>query len=505
MNRLCCGCLLVSVAVFCAGLPAWAQADGPSALSPRLDSAVVQPGSVSPLATGQPQELLAFGGPALRVGCERLASGGLKLQWPSLGPALAYSVQARDRLGDGLWVLAAAEAPWPTASTEWSGPMGAPMQFYRVLAVPAAQRGRILSSTVLDTLNRVTIQWLFDQARIPVSAQYDVQVYKLVYETIGPWGGRTWASGTLAVPLGLGVPLPLASYQHGTIVRTNDAPSSGGGEEVFVAIAFATTGYVGVLADYLGLGTSEGLHPYHHARSEATACIDLLRAVRAFCVSNGWALNGQLFLCGYSQGGHATMALHRELELYHTNEFTVTASAPMAGAYDLSGVTTQDALSGRPQPNPYYFAYLLAAYQSVYRFAPSLADLLAPPWQTSLPPLFLGNSSGSQINAVMPSNPTLILKPEILAEFQRNPHHPFRVALRDNDVYAWTPRAPMRLYHCSGDRDVVPANSQVALASFHSRGATQVQLIDPVPGGDHGACAMPSLLAAKAWFDSLRR
>lgn len=446
-----------------------------------------------------------LGSPTLTVAARRLPAGALRLEWPSLGPDLAYTVQTRDRFGDGLWVLAPSGVPWPTALTEWTAPREAGMQFFRVLAVPMAERGKILSATLLDTLSRVTIQFLFNSAGIPIQAQYDVQVYKLVYETIGPWGGRTWASGTLSLPVGLAQPLPLASYQHGTIVRTNDAPSSGGGQEVFIGVAFATTGYAGAIPDYLGLGTSEGLHPYHHARSEATACVDLLRAARAFCASNGWTLNGQLFLCGYSQGGHATMALHRELELYHTNEFEVTASAPMAGAYDLSGVTTTDVLSGRPQPNPYYFAYVLAAYQSVYKFAPSLADLLAPPWNTTLPPLFLGNSSSSQINAVMPSDPTRILKPEVLAAFRSNPHHPFRVALRDNDLYAWTPRAPMRLYHCSGDRDVIPANSQVALNSFHSRGATHVQLFDPVPGGDHGACAMPSLLAAKAWFDSLRR
>lgn len=446
-----------------------------------------------------------WGSPTLTVTARRLPAGAVRLEWQMLGPGLAYTIQSRDRFDDGLWVLAPAEMPWPISATEWTNPPSGTTRFFRLLAVPEAQRGRILSVTRLDTLNRATIQLLFNMVGIPVTAQYDVLVYKLVYETIGPWGGRTWASGTVSVPVGLTRPLPLASYQHGTIVRTNDAPSSGGGDEVFIGVAFATTGYVGVLADYLGLGTSEGLHPYHHARSEATACVDLLRAARAFCATNGWALNGQLFLCGYSQGGHATMALHRELEMYHTNEFEVTASAPMAGAYDLSGVTTADVLSGRSQPNPYYFAYVLAAYQSVYRFGASLADLLAPPWNTTLPPLFLGNSSGSQINDVMPSDPTRILKPEILAAFRTNPHHPFRVALRDNDVYAWRPRAPMRLYHCSGDRDVIPANSQVALNSFHSRGASHVQLIDPVPGGDHGACAMPSLLAAKAWFDSLRR
>ena len=198
------------------------------------------------------------------------------------------------------------------------------------------------------------------------------------------------------------------------------------------------------------------------------------------------------------------MALLRELETFHTNEFTVTACAPMAGAYDLSGVTTGDFLSGRAQPNPYYFFYLLASYQAVYQLAPSLSDILLSPYDTLLPSLLATNASSDQINAVMPNPPTAVLKPEYLAEFSSNPQHSLRVALRDNDVYRWVPRSPLRLYHCSGDHDVLKANSQVALNYFHSVGREDVVLLDLFPGGDHADCVQPSMLNAKAWFDSLR-
>jgi hypothetical protein len=447
------------------------------------------------------------GAPDLTITNVSRAGGGFVLEWTAADPGLAYVVETRESLADGLWLHAPANDPWPTPWARWLDLRAptAPACFFRVLAVPAAERGKILSAMRLDVMNRATIQYFFNEAQIPLTPLYDVAIHKLVYETITPACARTWASGVLMLPVGLATPLPLATYQHGTIVRTNDAPSAGTGEEAFVGIAFATTGYAGLVPDYLGLGDSLGLHPYQHARSEATACVDLLRAARTFCATNGTGLNGQLFLCGYSQGGHATMALHRELETYHTNEFAITASAPMAGAYDMSGVTTDDILSGRLPPNPYYFAYVLAAYQSIYALAPTFADLLAPPYDTTLPPLFQGNSSGSQINAAMPARPTLILKPSYLTAFQSQPNHPLRAALRDNDLYAWTPRAPLRMYHCAGDRDVLKANSVVALQSFHSRGATHVQLIDPLPSGDHGACAMPTLLSAKAWFDSLRQ
>jgi pimeloyl-ACP methyl ester carboxylesterase len=274
--------------------------------------------------------------------------------------------------------------------------------------------------------------------------------------------------------------------------------------EVSVGLAFATTGYAAVVPDYLGLGDSPGFHPYHHARSEATACVDMLRAAKTFCAANGFVLTNQLFLCGYSQGGHATMALLRELETFHTNEFTVTACAPMAGAYDLSGVTTSNFLSGATPPNPYYFFYLLAAYQNVYHLAGSLSDLLASPYDTTLPPLLDGTRNGSQINTNLTADPTKILKPQYLADFRSNPRHPLRLALQENDLYRWRPRAPVRLYHCAADQDVIIANSQVALASFQALGATHVELIDPLPSAGHSGCSEPSLALAKAWFDSLR-
>jgi hypothetical protein len=397
-----------------------------------------------------------------------------------------------------------ADQPWPIPLTQWTDvrPAIERTRFYRVLAVPAAERGKVLSVSAPTSYTRFLIDLIFANAGIPITPQYDVLSYAVVYETITPDGGRTFASGALLLPVGTSNALALASYQHGTIPRTNDAP----GQELFAGVGFATTGYAAVIPNFLGLGpTSAGLHPYHHARSEATACVDLLRAARSLCATNGQPLNGQLFLAGYSHGGHVTMALLRELEMFHTNEFTVTACAPMAGAYDLSGVSAADFLSDRVQPNPYYFALLLAAYQSVYQLASTLPDLLAPPYDTTLPPLLQGNATGSQINAAMPVMPVQILKPQYLAAFLGNTGHPLRLALRDNDLYRWKPRAPLRMYHCRGDHDVLFANSQVALDSFQSLGATQTQLIDPLPTADHADCAMPSLLDAKAWFDSLRQ
>lgn len=435
-------------------------------------------------------------------------TNGVWLQWSNSVAGQAYTLQARDRIANAIWLTLDSPQPWPTVQTQWNDTISPTqwMRFYRVVAVQSATRGKLLSSSLVTNFSAFTLNLFYILNGIPLTAQYGVNCYKVVYETVDPLGGRTTASGGLYLPQQTGKNWPLFSFSHGTLTQTNDVPSVSLTLDAFAGVAFASVGYVGVVADLLGLGSSPGFHPYLHARSEASASVDMLRAARNFCASNSISLNGQLFLAGYSQGGHTEMALHRELERYYTNEFNVTASAPMAGPYDMSGVELNDMLSPRCPPNPYYAGYVLVAYQSVYSLAPSWADLLVPPYDTTLPPLFNGNTPGSTINSALPAcNVSSIIVPAVLSSLTNDPGSPLYQALRDNDLYRWKPVAPLRLYHCSGDQDVLPANSQVAYSNFLARGASQVQLVDPMPGADHSGCVIPALTAAKAWFDTLKQ
>lgn len=431
----------------------------------------------------------------------------VSLAWTELGGGFGYIIETRDSWSNGVgWSLAPASI-WPQPWAAWADPRGGTSRtaFYRVAATPAAAvRGAVLSATDVQTLTPAEIQAGFALIGNLVSAKSGVVLTKLIYETINPFGLRTIASGLVVRPEGLSHPLPLASYQHGTVTVRTQVPSAEPGLDRLIGIALGTSGYVTAIPDYLGLGDSPGLHPFVHARSQATAAIDLLRAVRTFCASQGVTLNGQLFLTGYSEGGHAAMATHREIETSYASEFTVTASAPMAGPYDLSGVMADDFLSGRPMDNPYYFLYLLAAYQSIYRFAERLSDLLVSPYDRTLPPLLDGTHGSGEMNrAIGTAQPLGILQPAFLDAFAADPKHPLRLALLENDVYDWIPKAPMRLYHCAGDQEVLFANSQSAYAAFQRNGATHVKLVDLSPSADHTGCAPFSLLDAKIWFDSM--
>ncbi|MBL9174027.1 MAG: hypothetical protein JNL10_10875 [Verrucomicrobiales bacterium] len=426
--------------------------------------------------------------------------GGVDLEWTVGSPELRTFLESRDGVDSGAWVpVPGWEAGFPSLSAFRDQRPPVQTRFYRVRGEPGpVSRGSLLRTLEVATMTRAEIQFFINLAGYPVVAERDVRFLRLVYETVDAYGLRTVASGALALPVGFEGPLPMVSYQHGTSVAREDVPSRLN-TEGFLGVLFASSGYVAVLPDYLGLGDSPGFPPFHHADSEATAVVDMLRACRNWCASNGVVLKDRLFLTGYSQGGHATLAALREIESRHADEFRITACAAGGGAYDLSGTTTADALSGRSLPNPYYFVYLLAAYRDVY----GLPEYLGLPYSKTVPPLLDGTHDGETLNAILPSDPTLTLAPGVRDEFVSNPNHPFRVALRRNDLLDWTPRSPLRLYQCRNDRDVLPANATVAQASFASRGAS-VELIDPSPSSDHIGCVEPTLLQIKAWFDALR-
>lgn len=341
-----------------------------------------------------------------------------------------------------------------------------------------------------------------------VNFDFDVDVIKVVYGTVDPIGTPTKASGLLVIPKNTTKALPLLSFQHGTILNKIEVPSrlKGGGE---AGLIFATEGYVTVCPDYLGLGDGEGLHPYMHGESEATSIIDLIRAAKSICKSRGVTLNDQLFLTGYSQGGHATLAALKMIEEQFSSEFTLTACAPMAGPYDLSKTQLDFVLSDEPYAEPGYLPYILFAYNKVYNMYPDLGNVFVSPYYDQFKQYFNDNPTAGlgAVNQLWPSPgvPKAVLKPEIVQSIKEDAINPLNIALRKNDLYDWTPASSIQLCHCDGDKHVPYENAEIAYQSFINRGAQNVKLVNPLPGGTHSTCVLPSILYTLGWFNSLKQ
>jgi hypothetical protein len=206
----------------------------------------------------------------------------------------------------------------------------------------------IISSTLVKTFSIAELQDFYKKKKVPafiVPVRYGVDIYKILYKTPNENGELVKASGLFFIPQNFKGSMPVISYQHGTIIKKTDAPSNLKGEYI-IGLGLACDGYAVSMPDYLGLGEGEGRHLYLHAETEASASIDMLRAGKQYAREHNIALNDMLFLAGYSQGGHATMAMHKMIQEKYTDEFTVTASAPMSGPNDLGGIQSASIASG---------------------------------------------------------------------------------------------------------------------------------------------------------------
>lgn len=337
-----------------------------------------------------------------------------------------------------------------------------------------------------------------------VGTIYDIDVYKVRYKTVSYDSSIIYASGLLAFPTNVSCRLPLGSFGHGTTSDREGVPSRANGGEAMIGMVMASLGYVGALPDYIGLGDSPDslLHPYQDARTEASATIDVLRAARELAPQLHYRLNDQLFLAGYSQGGHTTMATHRKIQTDLSDEFTVTASCPMSGPYDLSGVMKDVMLSDSDYAVPGYLPFLVFSWNQRYHFYNSPSEFLQAPYDTLLPPLFDGQHSIGYINNFTPSVPKHIFKPEVIDSFSNNPNHPFRQALADNDVYDWKPTSPVRIEFCRADQEVNWHNAVTLYNAFKANGATNVDTVCMSETLPHFDCAQFAILGMKAFFAS---
>lgn len=336
-----------------------------------------------------------------------------------------------------------------------------------------------------------------------VSAIYEVDFYRVTYMTQHPNGEMVEVSGALCVPSDANCPLPISSYQHGTIGSRAEAPSFVSGEAM-LGVIFASGGYITCMPDYIGLGQSELLHLYVHADSEASASLDMIRATRDLQEDLGFEWNEELFLWGYSQGGHATAALQRLIELDESNEFEITGSAPMSGPYDISGAQAAVITADQVYPTPGYLPYVVLSYQEVYgNIYTDLEEIFLPEYAAIIPDLFDGTNTMGYINNQFPDVPNQMLQPNLLEAFQSDPNHPLRIALADNDVMDWAPQVPTQLFFCEGDDQVNYMNSLNAYDAFQNLGSTSVLLSD-FGNYDHGACAPIAILAGYYFFESLR-
>lgn len=391
-------------------------------------------------------------------------------------------------------------------------------------ALAAPQRGTLLSGPTLSrietgvfsTSKRIEPSMLTEAlekagsalAEVAGKPRCTITTYSLRYSTIGGSGEPTDASTALILPSGKDPacqgPRPVLLYAHGTSTAKDHNMARLRGEAKLVAALFTAQGYIVVAPNYAGYeGSSLPYHPYLNAEQQSADMIDAMRAARSAMAQLKVQVAPQLFLAGYSQGGHVTLATQRAMQ--QGSEFKVTAVAGLSGPYAMARFS-DTVFSGQPNAGITIYLPLIAtsaqrAGAGIYNKPEELYELqyasgietLFPTKMTrkelvkqgKLPKsaLFALDSQpqGSGASAYF-SNPHLVRTSFRDAYLQDLAEHPcddgsctpannLRKWMLRNDLRNYTPQSPLLLCGGSKDPSVPFYNATAAAEYFSQRGA----------------------------------
>ena len=335
-----------------------------------------------------------------------------------------------------------------------------------------------------------------DVADILPNVKSGARVYSITYNTtLGT--KKLVASGLVTIPDG-GAIYPMLSFQNGTNTIYANAPSLSAYSYTSQLInGFATTGFVVLMPDYLGFGSSTDIfHPYLVLEPTVNPILDMFRAVKEMSAKADLAfkLSSDLYIMGYSQGGLATLQLDKTIEANYSSEFNLKAVGCGAGPYNLTQITDA-VVTAANYLQPYYIAYIMKGFKSVGSFTNAYADIFNEPYASRIDGLFNGLNSGSAVNAQLSTNMTQLFTTEFRTTWKTNAKFQgIKDALVASSVSAWKIRTPLILAHGQADTDVTPAMSSTLYNDLMSLDKTLPVTYIPMPGLDHSSASAPALI-----------
>lgn len=335
----------------------------------------------------------------------------------------------------------------------------------------------------------------------------DVDVYKVTYRTTVS-NEEITASGLVCVP-GTSGEYPVLCFQNGTNTVKANAPSEYVGNPLYQMIELvASLGYIVIIPDYPGFGESGNIvHPYLIAEPTVKSIIDMLYAVKESVSGEfpGIVEANEYYLLGYSQGGWATLALHKSMEQDYSSDFNLAGSACGAGPYDMK-MLFGNIINSPTYTNPVFLCYIAYSYKHYNQITNPLTEILNDPYAARVPSLFNGEMTSAQINGQLTVSMPELLRADLIPGFESSDKFAsVRDGLIRNSVTAWKTNVPLFFLHGGDDISVDP---QVTL-EMHQKmldAGTSPDICrkEIVAGVDHGKGIIPCMIKGLMFIRDIR-
>ena len=369
-------------------------------------------------------------------------------------------------------------------------------------------RGNLISYNLITEYNEEAFQILikdiygFDPNEFDI--QYDVKIYRVIYESLGTSGKPTQLSGAIFVPqLKSKISLPTLKISHYTITQRNAVAS------VLPTVSpqsllGSMQGYFAIYSDGIGYGVSVTQASYVNKQASAISGIDLLRASKEFACENKIELNDQLFTTGYSAGGYGTMAFHQIIEQEYSDEFTITANSPGAGPYSLYDMATR-IFEDDVYTTPYYLGFALWGYMLATGDDDALNRWVKPQYRNAILTMYDGTYAGNQIDNALNDTMSVLLESKFISDFLADGEVDFKKYLKENSFIfdGWKPNAPIHFMHGEKDNTVFYFLMKLGADQLIANGSSNI--ITTSYPGDHGGAAADCMINSVNWFNTMKQ
>lgn len=353
------------------------------------------------------------------------------------------------------------------------------------------------SSQFIKNLVDVAAIYFPDISGLKQYVSADVDVYKIVYRTIVN-NEEIKASGLICIPSGQGE-YPVLCFQNGTNTLSANCPSENVTDLSYQMIEIAASmGYIVVMPDYPGFGESADIpHPYLVKEPTVRSLIDMLFAERELDSGElpGITTKNEYYLIGYSQGGWATLALHKTIELEYGDELNLKASMCGAGPYDMMSLF-RSMVNVSTYSMPVYIGYIVNAYSSYNQFINPVSDIFNQPYASRLTTLYNGTHSSSEINNQLTTSIPDLFTTVFLSGFESEERYSsVREALLSNSITPWQTSKPLFLIHGGGDITVDPsATENIYNGIIESGTTTTICKMEIIPALNHSEAKYPAMI-----------
>lgn len=322
----------------------------------------------------------------------------------------------------------------------------------------------------------------------------DISIKKITYKTRYK-NQDINASGLLFTSDNFNPNLPTIIYTHATMKR-EEAPSVFSsilniGVETFMCGVWASMFDCAVLMpDYIGYGESKDIvHPYIHVETLGQVSLDIIHAYKEYTYNDNVTIsfNNNIFITGYSEGGHTALALQKKIQESSTSDFKVEKTIACSGPYDNVAFAKEFLSKSVELDKNVVDSYLWAIdmYKTSYGYSKNYADIFSAIDNALLEEYNYNFAYKYPLENIsnLNTNPSLLFKQEFIDGVINETDAEFIKILKKNSFVDFTPTDSLIFIYGTNDEMVYPSNTINTFNSMKSKGCKVMSY--EVLGGNH--------------------